>query len=75
MTGDEVKSIRKALGLTQSELGRWLLLGGAQPGHTVRMWESGKRPVTGPVEIALTAFAGGYRPPHIPKPARASRPS
>lgn len=65
MTGDDVKTIRKSLGLTQSALGQWLLLSGDQPGHTVRMWEMGKRPVTGPVEVALTAFAKGYRPPHI----------
>ncbi|HEV2816142.1 MAG TPA: hypothetical protein VGW40_02825 [Allosphingosinicella sp.] len=65
MSGDDVKRIRKSLGLTQAALGQWLLLGGEQPGHTVRMWEMGKRPVTGPVEVCLTAFSLGYRPPHI----------
>ncbi|WP_420140162.1 helix-turn-helix domain-containing protein [Sphingomonas sp.] len=65
MTPATVKSIRKSLGLTQNELGRWLMLSGEQPGHTVRMWEMGKRPVTGPVEVCLTAFAGGYVPGHI----------
>lgn len=65
MDKETFKSIRKALGLTQTELGHWLLLSGEQPGHTVRMWESGKRPVTGPVAVCLKAFASGYRPPHI----------
>jgi DNA-binding transcriptional regulator YiaG len=65
MTQADVKAIRVALGLTQTELGLWLMLSGEQPGHTVRMWESGKRPVTGPVEVALTAFASGYVPPHV----------
>lgn len=53
MTPDTLKSIRKELGLTQSELGRALGLSGKDPGHTVRMWELGKRPITGPVALCL----------------------
>lgn len=65
MKPDEIRALRKRLGLTQTGLGRWLRLGGAQPGHTVRMWESGKRPPSGPVLVCLEAFASGYRPPHV----------
>lgn len=65
MTADELRAIRTSLGLTQLELGRWLLLSGEQPGHTIRMWEMGKRPITGPVAVALRAFAAGYRPTHV----------
>lgn len=73
MTGAEVRTIREALGLTQGELGQWLLLSGGQPDHTVRMWETGLRSVGGPVAVALTAFAAGYRPPHVIAAAKPSR--
>lgn len=64
MTGDELKDIRKALGLSQAELSDWLLLRG-NPGWTVRMWEKENKPISGPAEIAVRAFAAGYRPPHV----------
>ena len=67
MTSDDVKAIRKSLGLTQRALAHWLGLSGTDPGHTVWMWETGRRRVTGPVQICLVAFASGYRPPHLPQ--------
>jgi DNA-binding transcriptional regulator YiaG len=67
MTGEDVKLIRKALGLTQSQLAEWLRLQGQDAGQTVRSWEAGRRPVTGPAEVAMTAFADGWRPPHVGK--------
>lgn len=54
MTPEELKSIRKELGLTQLEFGRVLGLAGADPSRTVRLWEAGKAPISGPVELCLT---------------------
>ena len=65
MTGEDVRRIRRTLGLTQTQLGDWLRLAGSQVGHTVRMWEMGKNPVTGPVQICLEAFEQGWRPSHV----------
>ncbi len=65
MSGDELKDIRARLGLTQLQLGRWLGLDGLDPGHGVRMWEIGKRPIGGPITVLLEAFIGGWRPSHI----------
>lgn len=64
MTGEEVRTIRRGLGLTQSELARWLLLKD-DSGWAVRQWETNKRDVAGPTEVALRAFCSGYRPPHV----------
>jgi DNA-binding transcriptional regulator YiaG len=63
MTPDELKSYRAELGLTQKQLGEWLRLSGAQPGHTVRMWEMGRSRVPGPAEVAILAFSSEWRPP------------
>lgn len=52
MTAAEFKSIRTRLGLTQSELARALRLG-ANGERTVRRWETGKIPVTGPASVAM----------------------
>jgi DNA-binding transcriptional regulator YiaG len=51
MKASEVAEIRKALGLTQLELGQKLELSGPRPDRTVRNWESDG--VTGPVAVAL----------------------
>lgn len=65
MDREEVKAIRTGLGLTQRELGNWLLLSGRNPAHTVRMWEMGRRTITGPAIVCLRAFRAGYRPKHV----------
>lgn len=65
MNSEQIRSIRTALGLTQAELGRWLMLSAANPSHTVRMWEMGQRSISGPAIVCLRAFAAGYRPDHV----------
>lgn len=50
MTPQTVRDIRHELGLTQDGLGRVL----GVTGHAVRMWETGRRSISGPVSIALT---------------------
>jgi len=61
MTPAAVKSARKALGLTQSELGLALRLS-PDEGRTVRNWESGRNPISGPASLALEALLSGWRP-------------
>ena len=49
MKPDRLREIREDLGLSRTELGQALGLSGKTPGHTVRMWETGTRVITGPV--------------------------
>lgn len=53
---EEIKALREALGVTQSEFGAALNL--ADPGRTVRAWESGSRNGRefGPSSTALAAI-------------------
>lgn len=52
MTPKEIKSIRVSLGLTQSGLAEALRLG-PNGERTVRRWETGDIPITGPATLAL----------------------
>jgi len=50
MSGEEVRTLRQRLGLTQAQLARLLLI--KEP-RTVRRWELGELPVNGPASVAL----------------------
>jgi transcriptional regulator with XRE-family HTH domain len=50
--GDLFRRCREALGLTQTEMAHRLLIADRR---TVRRWEKGDAPVTGPVWLALAA--------------------
>lgn len=52
MTADELKAARRRLNMTQSQLAAALRLG-ANGARTVRRWELGTVPVTGPVSVAV----------------------
>jgi DNA-binding transcriptional regulator YiaG len=52
MTPRELKACRKRLGLSQAELAEVLRMG-ANGGRTVRRWELGEVPVTGPASVAI----------------------
>lgn len=54
--------IRRDLGLSRTQLAAVLLLNAETGAHTVRGWETGKRPVSGPTARALQALAAGWRP-------------
>lgn len=70
MTGDELRQARGAIGemwgldrpLTMAEMGRALGLRGADPGATVRDYERGHTPISGPIEVAVNAMLAGYAP-------------
>lgn len=53
MSPSELKSARKALGLTQQGLADALRLTGTYGKDTVRSWEAGRRPISGPASLAI----------------------
>lgn len=52
MAPDRVREIRTALGLSQNGLAEVLRLG-PNGGRTIRRWESGQVPITGPASVAM----------------------
>lgn len=52
MTPDEVKAARKTLGLSAKGLAEELRLG-KDGGRTVRRWEAGTTPISGPASVAI----------------------
>jgi DNA-binding transcriptional regulator YiaG len=61
---DTIRRARLALGLTQAQLAVALELFGPYGKDTVRAWESGKRPISGPgrAAIRLMLEKAGVRP-------------
>lgn len=70
MTGEDMRDARGELGrawgldrpLHMTELGRVLGLAGDDPGETVRDYERGKKPISGPIALALELLLAGGRP-------------
>ena len=70
MTPSEFRDARAGLGrmwglgrpLHMSELGRVLRLQGRDPGASVRDWERGHTPISGPVQVAVEAMLAGFKP-------------
>lgn len=54
MRPEEVKAARLELGLTQAQLAAALGLNTTYGKDTVRSWESGRRPISGPAQVAIT---------------------
>lgn len=59
MTHTEIQSIRKRAGLTQSGLAALLRI---TDQRTVRRWEAGDMPVSGPASIILEMLDAGELP-------------
>lgn len=53
MTPEQVKDARLQLGMTQAQLAHALGLVGDTAKDTVRQWESGRRPISGPAAQCL----------------------
>lgn len=70
MTPEQLRDARKTLGmmwglnrpLHMSEMGRALRLQGRDPGESVRNWERGHTPISGPVSVAVEAMLDGFVP-------------
>lgn len=59
MTPAEIKAIRNNAGLTQTELARLLRISDIR---TIRRWEQGDVPVSGPASIILELMAADELP-------------
>jgi DNA-binding transcriptional regulator YiaG len=53
MTPAEIRAARLALGYTQQQLADALGITGEYAADTVRSWESGRRPISGPASVAI----------------------
>jgi hypothetical protein len=70
MTGPELVEARAELGMAwglgrplfASELGRILGMGGRDPGESIRDWETGRRRMPGPAEVAVELMLAGALP-------------
>ena len=64
MTPTQVAAARATLNMTQSELARALRLSEPEQNgkRTVRNWEKGATPISGPASVALEALLTGWRP-------------
>lgn len=63
-TPTTLKAARNALGWSLADMARALRLASAETkgGDRVREMESGARPISGPVSVAVEAFLTGWRP-------------
>ena len=60
-TPEQVRQVRAALGMSTRQLAVMLRMG-AQSGRTIRRWEAGDTPISGPASVALEALLTGFRP-------------
>lgn len=58
MTPDQIKAARRELGMTQAQLAARLRLAESSGPRTVRHWESGTVPITGPASVAIELLVG-----------------
>jgi len=63
-TPDDLKAARHRLGWSLRQMARALRLAGTpdKAATRVREMESGNRPISGPVAVAVEAFLSGWRP-------------
>ena len=59
MTPVRMRAIRRGLGLTQKEMAQYLRLAPKGGADTVRSWEAGRRPPSGPVTVVYEALEDG----------------
>lgn len=67
MNPDQVKAARKALGMTQQQLADALELSGENAAATIRSWESGRRPISGPARVAIRLLVEQANPRNRPR--------
>lgn len=63
-TGDHLRQAREAMGWSPADLARALRFASADKHGQSRIleMESGRRPISGPVSVAVEAFLRGYLP-------------
>lgn len=60
MTGDELKSARRDLGLSVRDMAAALRLSEANGEREIRRMESGEKIISGPISVAVEAMLNGY---------------
>lgn len=59
MTPERMRAIRRRLGVTQKEMANYLRLAPKGGADTIRSWEAGRRPPSGPVTVIYEALEDG----------------
>ncbi|TAJ72150.1 MAG: XRE family transcriptional regulator [Phenylobacterium sp.] len=73
-TGDHLRQAREAMGWTPADLARALRFAANHGGSRILEMEAGKRPLTGPVTVAVEALLRGFLPDGFdPPPPPADR--
>lgn len=68
-TGDDLRHARERLGWSLSQLADALRMQGEADACTrLRKMEAGRRPITGPISVAVEAFSDGFRPEGFREP-------
>jgi DNA-binding transcriptional regulator YiaG len=62
VTAQDVKQARAQLGLSVSQLRDALRLSPFTGSRTIRRWERGEIPITGPAAVVIEAMLDGYTP-------------
>jgi hypothetical protein len=76
-TGDHLRQAREAMGWTPADLARALRFAENHGSSRVLEMEAGKRPISGPVTVAVEALMRGFLPVGFepPKPPQNDGPS
>lgn len=61
LKAEQIQKIRNKMGLTQDQLADKLMLAPESGGRTVRRWENGTTPITGPANVALSYIFKEFR--------------
>lgn len=61
-TGQDLKWARAMLGMTVNDLSDVLRLSYKNGSRTIRRWETGEVPITGPAQVAIEAMLAGFVP-------------
>ncbi|MDZ4374705.1 MAG: helix-turn-helix transcriptional regulator [Phenylobacterium sp.] len=74
-TGEHLRQAREAMGWAPADLARALRLSSADKHGESRIleMEAGKRPISGPVTVAVEAFLKGYLPVGFQPPSSGGR--
>lgn len=64
MTADQFRAARAKLGLSSAKLAQLLRMG-HWGGRTIRRWEAGHSPISGPAAVAVEAMLAGYQPKEV----------
>lgn len=68
-TGEHLRQVREAMGWSAADLARALRFGENHGASRILEMETGKRPISGPVAVAVEALMRGFLPYGFKPPA------